>query len=320
MRGPDGAVERVVETKKPGDATPQELEIREVNGGIYAFDGGELLDVLSDVRPDNAQGELYLPDALPLLRARDLVVTAHVADDPALALGVNDRGDLAKVRTVAQARIHARHMAAGVTVLDPASTVIDADVEIASDTVVAPFSSLLGSTRVGPGCEVGPLTTLIDATLGAQVRVPHSYLTECEVRDGASVGPFAYLRPGALLREGAKVGTFVEVKNSDIGAGAKVPHLSYIGDADVGERTNLGASTITANYDGRRKHRTTIGSGVHGGVHTSLVAPVEVGDDAWIGAGSVITEEVPAGAHGIARARQSNIQGYDEHVKERGES
>jgi bifunctional UDP-N-acetylglucosamine pyrophosphorylase/glucosamine-1-phosphate N-acetyltransferase len=319
VRGPDGAVERVVETKKPGDATPGELEIREVNGGVYAFDGGDLLDALQQVQPDNAQGELYLPDVLPILRAQDKVVAAHTVDDPALALGINDRGDLADVHAIAQRRIHARHLANGVTIVDPGSTVIDADVEIAADTTIQPFTSLLGATRIGASCAVGPLTTLVDVTLGQDVRIPHSYATQCEVRDGASVGPFAYLRPGTLLREHSKAGTFVEIKNSDIGEGAKVPHLSYIGDADVGERTNLGASTITANYDGRRKHRTTIGEEVHGGVHTSLVAPVTVGDHAWIGAGSVITDAVPDGALGIARARQTNLEGYDEQLKERAE-
>jgi bifunctional UDP-N-acetylglucosamine pyrophosphorylase/glucosamine-1-phosphate N-acetyltransferase len=320
VRGPDGAVERVVETKKPGDATPGELEIREVNGGVYAFAGGDLLDALAKITPDNAQGELYLPDVLPLLRAKDKVVVAHTVDDPALALGINDRGDLAQVRAIAQQRIHAEHLANGVTIVDPGSTVIDAGVAIAPDTTIAPFTSLLGTTAIGPGCQVGPLTTLIDVTLGAEVHIPHSYATQCEVRDGVSVGPFAYLRPKTLLRERAKVGTFVEVKNSDIGEGAKVPHLSYIGDADVGAGSNLGASTITANYDGRRKHRTTIGERVHGGIHTSLVAPVTVGDDAWIGAGSVIVDEVPSGALGIARSRQENVEGYDERAKERSES
>ena len=319
VRGPDGAVERVVETKKPGDATPAELEIREVNGGVYAFAGGDLLDALAQVTPDNAQGELYLPDALPILRAQDKVVAAHTVDDPALALGINDRGDLATVRAIAQQRIHARHMAQGVTIVDPASTVIDADVEIDADTTINPFTSIHGATRIGTGCDVGPLTTLIDVTLGADVRIPHSYATECEVRDGATVGPFAYLRPKALLREQSKAGAFVEIKNSDVGEGAKVPHLSYIGDAEIGAGTNLGASTITANYDGSRKHRTTIGEGVHGGVHTSFVAPVTVGDHAWIGAGSVITDEVPDGALGIARARQRNLAGYDEHVRERAQ-
>jgi bifunctional UDP-N-acetylglucosamine pyrophosphorylase/glucosamine-1-phosphate N-acetyltransferase len=208
-------------------------------------------------------------------------------------------------------------MAAGVTIVDPGSTTIDVDVEIAADTTIAPFSALHGATTIGPECRVGPLTTLIDMTLGASVAIPHSYATSCEIRDGARVGPFAYLRPGTLLREGSKVGTFVEVKNSDVGAGAKIPHLSYIGDADVGEGSNLGASTITANYDGRSKHRTTIGDRVHGGIHTSLVAPVALGDDAWTAAGSTITDDVPPGALGIARARQAHLEGYDEKAKER---
>ncbi|WP_412103079.1 bifunctional UDP-N-acetylglucosamine diphosphorylase/glucosamine-1-phosphate N-acetyltransferase GlmU [Conexibacter stalactiti] len=316
VRGADGAVERVVETKKPGDATPAELEIREVNGGVYAFAGGELLDALAEVRSDNAQGELYLPDVLPILRGSGRVVRAHLVDDPALALGVNDRGDLAKVRAEAQRRILAAHMAAGVTIVDPGSTVIDDGVEIGADTVIAPFTSLHGATRVGGGCQVGPHSTLLDAVLGDGVAVPHSYLTSCTVEDGASVGPFAYLRPGAVLREGAKVGTFVEVKNSDVGAGTKVPHLSYIGDADIGPGSNLGAGTITANYDGARKHRTTIGARVKGGVDTAFVAPVTVGDDAWTAAGSVITEDVPDGALGVARSRQRNVERYSERKKE----
>ena len=311
VRGTDGAVERVVETKKPGDATPAELELREVNGGVYAFDGGDLLDALAQITPHNAQGELYLPDALPILRAQGKLVAAHAVDDPALALGINDRADLAAVRAIAQRRIHARHLANGVTIVDPGSTVIDADVEIAADTTVAPFTSIHGATRIGASCTIGPLTTLIDVTLGARVAIPHSYATGCEVRDGASVGPFAYLRPNALLREGSKAGTFVEIKNSDIGAGSKVPHLSYVGDADVGEDVNLGAGTITCNYDGYAKHRTTIGDRVFSGVDTAFVAPVTIGDDAWTGAGSVITEDVPPGALGIARERQRNVDGYD---------
>ncbi len=316
VRDADGSVLRVVETKKPGDATPEELEIREVNAGIYAFAGGDLLDALAHVRADNAQGEYYLPDVLPLLREQGRLVAAHVLEDPALALGINDRRDLATVRAIAQRRIHERHLAAGVTIVDPDSTTIDVEVELGQDAVIAPFSSLHGSTKIGPGCRIGPLTTLIDMTLGADVQIPHSYATSCEIRDGASVGPFAYLRPGTLLREGSKVGTFVEVKNSDIGPGAKVPHLSYIGDADVGAGSNLGASTITANYDGRNKHRTTVGERAHVGIHTSLVAPVALGDDAWTAAGSTIVNDVPDGALGVARERQRNIEGYDARTKD----
>jgi bifunctional UDP-N-acetylglucosamine pyrophosphorylase/glucosamine-1-phosphate N-acetyltransferase len=183
--------------------------------------------------------------------------------------------------------------------------------------VIAPFTSLHGETQVGPASVIGPLSTLIDTSVGAAATVVHSYTKEVEIGDRVSVGPFAYLRPGTVLREGAKAGTFVEIKNSDIGAGTKVPHLSYIGDADVGEQSNLGAATITANYDGARKHRTTIGDRVKTSVDTTLVAPVTVGDDAYTGAGSVITEDVPPGALGMARERQSNIEGYAERRKER---
>jgi bifunctional UDP-N-acetylglucosamine pyrophosphorylase/glucosamine-1-phosphate N-acetyltransferase len=311
VRGPDGGVEHVVETKSPDDATEAERQIREVNSGVYAFDAARLLPALERLRPHNAQGEYYLPDVLELFRGDDHGVAAFPVDDPGLVLGVNDRVDLARVRALAQRRIHDAHMRAGVTIVDPDHTVIDADVELGPDTVVEPASFLRGGTRAGVRCRLGPLTTIVDATLGDEVSVPHSYLVECEVRDRATVGPFAYLRPGTVVREAAKVGTFVEVKNSDVGEGAKVPHLTYLGDADVGEQTNLGAGTITANYDGFRKHRTRIGKRVHGGVGTSFVAPVEVGDDAWTGAGSVIVDDVPAGSLGIARERQRNVEGYD---------
>ncbi len=320
VRGPDGTVERVVETKAPGDASELELHIREVNTGIFAFDGRELLSALEQVRSHNAQGELYLPDVLPILRAHERTVLAHEIEDACSTLGINDRVALAQARAVAQERIHERHMLAGVTIVDPGATVIDTDVEIGQDAVIAPFSSLHGSTRIGPGTTIGPLSTLIDARVGAASKVLHSYVKEAEIGDRVSVGPFAYLRPGTILREGSKAGTFVEIKNSDIGPGVKVPHLSYIGDADVGEGTNLGAATITANYDGSRKHRTTIGARVKTSVDTTLVAPVTVGDDAYTGAGSVITKDVPPGALGIARERQRNIEGYADRRKERDES
>ena len=203
-------------------------------------------------------------------------------------------------------------MLAGVTIVQPSSTSIDVAVQIGEDTVIEPCTQLLGSTSVGARATVGPHTTVIDARLGDGVSVVRSHLVRCELRDGASVGPFAHLRPDALLHERAKAGTFVEIKNSEIGAGAKVPHLSYVGDASVGEGTNLGAGTITANYDGVAKHRTTIGAGVHGGVHTSFVAPVTVGDDAWTAAGSVVTADVPPGALAVARARQRNVERYAE--------
>jgi bifunctional UDP-N-acetylglucosamine pyrophosphorylase/glucosamine-1-phosphate N-acetyltransferase len=286
-------VARVVETKRPGDASEEELAISEVNTGIFVFEAAALRGALPRLSAENAQGELYLPQVLDVFREDGRTVAAHLVEDPRLVLGVNDRVALAHARRLAQEAINERHMRAGVSIIDPAATVIDIDVEIGQDTVVEPFSTIRGATRIGRGCVVR-----------------HSYLIDCVVEDGASVGPFAYLRPGTVLRAGAKAGTFVEVKNSDIGAGAKIPHLSYIGDADVGAGTNLGAATITANYDGSEKHRTTIGSDVQTSVDTTLVAPVTLGDEARTAAGSVITDDVPPGALGIARERQTNIEGY----------
>jgi bifunctional UDP-N-acetylglucosamine pyrophosphorylase/glucosamine-1-phosphate N-acetyltransferase len=317
VRDANGTVERVVETKAPGDATDAELLIREVNTGLFAFDGDALLAALDQVDSHNAQGELYLPDVLPILRAMGRTVIAHGLGDPSEMLGINDRVALADVTAVAQRRIHERHMLAGVTIVNPAATVIDVGVEVGTDTVIAPFSSLHGATRIGERATVGPLSTLLDASIGTEASVVHSYVQGAEVGDRVSVGPFAYLRRGTILREGAKAGTFVEIKNSDIGAGAKVPHLSYIGDTDIGERTNIGAGTITANYDGKNKHRTTIGAGAFVSVDTMFVAPVSLGDGAYTGAGSVITHDVPPGALGVARARQRNIDGYGERRKER---
>ena len=293
VRGTDGTVERVVETKRPGDASAAELEIHEVNTGIFAFSAAALRETLPRLTADNAQGELYLPQVLTLLRDAGERVEASIVQDERLVLGINDRVALARVRKLAQASIHERHMLAGVSIVDPDNTVIDVDVTIGQDTVIEPFTTIRGSTRIGSECTIR-----------------HSYLVDCMLEDGVSVGPFGYLRPGTVLRRGSKSGTFVEIKNSDIGEGAKVPHLSYIGDATVGERTNLGAATITANYDGRAKHRTSIGADVHTGVDTTFVAPVEVGDGAYTGAGSVITEDVPPGALGMARERQQNIEGY----------
>jgi bifunctional UDP-N-acetylglucosamine pyrophosphorylase/glucosamine-1-phosphate N-acetyltransferase len=300
VRDAQGAVARVVETKRPGDASEDELAIREVNTGIFAFDASALRGALPRLTAENAQGELYLPQVLEQIASEGMTVAAHLLADRRVVLGVNDRVDLARLRRLAQDAIHERHMRAGVGIVEPAATVIDADVELGRDTVIEPFTTIRGATRVGSGCVVR-----------------HSYLVDCVVEDGASVGPFAYLRPGTVLRAGAKAGTFVEVKNSDIGAGTKIPHLSYIGDADVGEGTNLGAATITANYDGRAKHRTTIGSRVQTSVDTTLVAPVALGDEARTAAGSVITEDVPPGALGIARERQTNIEGYSERDRPR---
>lgn len=335
VRADDGSVLRVVETKAAGDATAEELQIREVNTGIYAFDGQALLGVLPRLSADNAQGELYLPQALDLMRADGAQVRAHLVRDERLVLGVNDRVALAHVRAIAQRAICERHMRAGVTVVDPSRTVIDADVEIGQDTLIEPGSALKGATVVGPGAVVGPHTTVTDchigdraaigpsttaigSRIGERASVRASWLEQAVLHAGVTVGPFAYLRPGAELHDGAKAGTFVEIKNAQVGAHTKVPHLSYIGDADIGEHSNLGAGTITANYDGRAKHRTKIGSRVRGGVDTAFVAPVTVGDDAYTAAGSVVTEDVPAGALAVARARQRNVEGYNERTGDGG--
>jgi bifunctional UDP-N-acetylglucosamine pyrophosphorylase/glucosamine-1-phosphate N-acetyltransferase len=314
LRGADGSVEGVVETKAPGDATEAQLAIREVNTGVYAFEGAALVAALEQLEPANAQGEYYLPDVLPLMRAAGRTIEAHVVTDATLTVGVNDRVDLAHARELAQRRILEAHMRAGVTVVDPRNTAIDAGVEIGQDTVVEPGCVLRGATVIGAGCTVGPHTTTEDAVIGDGVTVLRSHLVGARVEARVTIGPFAYLRPGTVLREGSKAGTFVEIKNSDVGAGTKVPHLSYIGDADIGEGTNIGAGNITANYDGRNKHRTTIGSRVKTSVDTMFVAPVTVGDDVYTGAGSVITDDIPDGALGIARARQTNIEGYAERV------
>jgi bifunctional UDP-N-acetylglucosamine pyrophosphorylase/glucosamine-1-phosphate N-acetyltransferase len=310
VRAANGDVERIVETKHPGDATAEELAIKEINAGTYAFAVEPLFAALTQVDSDNAQGEVYLGDVIPLLRGAGHRVAAFLTDDALISMGINTRVDLADVQEEARRHILRRHMLAGVTISDPSSTFIDVDVKIGEDTTVEPFSFLKGQVEIGSGCTVGPMTTLIDCVLGEDVSVIHSHLDACEVLDGCTVGPFTRIRPGTKLHARAKAGSFVEIKNSEIGEGAKVPHLSYIGDADVGPGANLGASTITANYDGRQKHRTVIGPNVKTGIHSSLVAPLAVGEDAYTGAGSVLTEDVPPGALGIARARQTNIEGY----------
>jgi bifunctional UDP-N-acetylglucosamine pyrophosphorylase/glucosamine-1-phosphate N-acetyltransferase len=333
VRGPDGAVERIVETKQPGGVPPEELAIREVNLGTYVFDSSALYAALDVVGLDG--GETYLTGVFPLLREQGRAVAAHVTADLASAVGVNSRVDLMDAERLAQRRILERHALAGVSFLAPDSTRVEAGVEIGGDTTIGPGVTLRGDTRIGAGCEIGPQTTIADSSLADGVVCVHSFVTgsslaagascvdshllEARLERGAAAGPFAHLRPGAHIGEGAKVGTFVEVKNSEIGAGAKVPHLSYLGDADVGDGANVAAGNITANYDGFRKHRTRIGAGARTGVNSSFVAPVTVGDGAYIGAGSVISEDVPPGALGISRPEQRNVDGYTERIeKERG--
>jgi len=311
VRSEDGALEEIVETKTDGDATAEQLLINEVNTGVYVFDPKALAAALPGVGSDNSQGERYLPAVLPLIAAAGGAIAAHVVDDPSMLLGVNDRVDLAELRDLAQMQIIEGHLLAGVDIVAPSSTQIDVGVEIGADSVIEAFTALCGATKIGERSIVGPGSTLTDALIGDEVTVLRSHLNNCEVRDQASIGPFSHLRPGTLVDKGAKVGAFVEVKNSEIGERAKLPHLSYVGDSDVGADANLGAGTITANYDGVNKHRTVFGERVHGGVNVSYIAPLKVGDDVWTAAGSVITDEVPSGSLAIGRERQQNKDGYD---------
>lgn len=306
-RDADGRVTRIVEY---GDATSEELKICEVNAGVYVFDAPSLWEALEEVGSDNSQGEVYLTDVVQILSQRSMVVLTHKVDDPTVIFGVNSRLDLAKAEGIMRRRILEAHMLAGVEIRDPASTYVDADVRIGRDSILEPMTVLRGRTVIGEDCIIGPSSTLIDSSVDDGAAVVASHAHEVDIGAGCSVGPFAYLRPGARLRAGAKAGTFVEIKNSSVGEGAKVPHLSYIGDAEIGAGTNIGAGNITANYDGARKHRTVIGKNVHTGADTTFVAPVKVGDESMTGAGSVITNDVPDGALGIARSRQKNIEEY----------
>jgi bifunctional UDP-N-acetylglucosamine pyrophosphorylase/glucosamine-1-phosphate N-acetyltransferase len=312
VRDDDDLVKEIVETKYT-DGVPEEvLAIREINIGTYAFDGPELVKALDAV--GETDGERYLTGVFPIMRERGLTVAAHRTSDTLGAMGVNTRADLMEVQRHAQGRVLRRLAREGVTFTAPDSVDIHATVRIGEDTVVAAGVSLQGETRIGSGCSIGPQSTLRDAELGDGVNLMHSVLAQCKVADGATIGPFAYLRPEADVRDGAKIGTFVEVKKSVIGPGAKIPHLSYIGDADVGEKANVGGGAITANYHRGAKNRTRIGADARTGVHNSFVAPVSVGDSAYTGAGSVITEDVPDGALGVARAPQRNIAGYRERI------
>jgi bifunctional UDP-N-acetylglucosamine pyrophosphorylase/glucosamine-1-phosphate N-acetyltransferase len=314
IRDEDGRIARIVEAR---DAAPEQAAIREVNTGFYAFRAGPLRESLPGLQPTNAQGELYLTDIVHLMAGTSRQVSACVAEDPDVMLAVNSRVDLAAVNAVMRRRILERLMLSGVTVIDPSSTYVDWGVEVGRDTVLHPDTHLLGHTQVGAACQIGPAAHLADAFVGDRVRVLSSYLNECVISSGCSVGPFAFIRPNTVLLEGAKAGTFVEIKNSRVGENSKVPHLSYVGDAVIGHDTNIGAGNITANYDGYEKHPTTIGNNVKTGSDTTFVAPVVVGDGAFTGAGSVITHDIPADALGVARARQENLEGYAARRRER---
>lgn len=307
LRTQDGEVIGVVEQ---ADATPSQLAIREVNAGVYAFDIAALRSALSRLRSDNAQQELYLTDVISIVRSDGHSVRAKHVDDSLLVAGVNDRVQLAELAAELNRRIVAAHQRAGVTIDDPATTWIDVDVTIGRDTVIHPGTQLLGTTRIGGRCQIGPDTTLTDVTVGEAAAVVRTHGGQSTIGDGAAVGPFAYLRPGTVLGADGKLGAFVETKNSTIGTGTKVPHLTYVGDADIGEHSNIGASSVFVNYDGETKSRTTIGSHVRTGSDTMFVAPVNVGDGAYTGAGTVVRDDVPPGALAISAGPQRNIEGW----------
>lgn len=307
VRGPDGAIESIVEHR---DATAEQRAIAEINSGIYAFDGAVLVDALARLRPDNDQGELYLTDVLGLAREAGGRVTAVVTDDVWQTEGVNDRVQLAAMRRELNDRVLVGLMRAGVTVVDPATTWVDVTATVGQDALLEPGTILRGETTVGAGAVVGPDTLLVDCAVGRGASVVRTHATGARIGAEAQVGPFTFLRPGTVLEDGAKAGAYVEMKNAHVGPGSKVPHLSYVGDAEIGSGSNIGAATVFVNYDGVAKHRTVVGDQVRIGSDTMLVAPVTIGDGAYTAAGSVITEDVPPGALGLGRARQRVVEGW----------
>jgi len=309
VRDADGHLAAIVEQR---DATDEQRAITEINSGMFAFDGALLRTALKRLTTDNAQGQEYLTDVVALLRGDGHPVDALAAPDYRETLGCNDRVELSLLRVLLRDRLVEHWMRAGTTVIDPATVWLDVDVTLGRDAVIHPNVQLHGATSIGAGAEVGPDSTLTDTVVGDGAKVVRAHCDGAEIGAGASVGPYAYLRPGAVLGPKAKVGTYVEVKNSEIGEGSKVPHLSYVGDATIGEHTNIGAASVFVNYDGVNKHRSTIGSHARTGSDNMFIAPVTVGDGAYTAAGSVITEDVPPGAMGVARSRQRNIEGWVE--------
>ena len=312
LRNESGQVLGIVEQK---DATPEQKKIGEINTGIYCFEAAPLFAALAGLTCNNAQKEYYLTDVLAILAQAGQQVGAVEVSDFQETLGINSRLQLAEAEAILRRRKLVELMDSGVTVMDPASTFVDATVSVGEDTVLYPFTWLEGETTIGRDCRIGPNSRIADSQLGDAVTLHFSYAHECKIAEGVTVGPYVHLRPDTQLATGVKVGNFVEIKNSLVGQGSKVPHLSYIGDTDIGSGVNIGSGTITVNYDGKKKHRTHIGDDAFIGCNTNLVAPVSVGAGAYIAAGSTITKDVPDGALGVGRARQSNIAGWAEKKK-----
>ena len=312
LRDESGQVLGIVEQK---DATAEQKQIGEINTGIYCFEAAPLFAALAGLTCNNAQKEYYLTDVLAILAQAGQQVGAVEVSDFQETLGINSRLQLAEAEAILRRRKLVELMDSGVTVMDPASTFVDASVSVGEDTVLYPFTWLEGETTIGRDCRIGPNSRIADSQLGDAVTLHFSYAHECKIAGGVSVGPYVHLRPDTELSAGVKVGNFVEIKNSRVGVGSKLPHLSYIGDADIGSGVNIGCGTITVNYDGKKKHRTVVGDTAFVGCNSNLVAPVSVGSGAYIAAGSTITKDVPDGALGVGRARQSNIAGWVEKKK-----
>ena len=308
-----GRIARIVEER---DASPAQRRVREINSGIYAFDLGPLFEALRTIAAKNAQGEYYLTDLIGVYRRRKLPVETVSVDDAGEVRGINTRSELAEVSTIMRQNKNEELMAAGVTIVDPSTTYIDPTVEVGPDTVIHPGVVIQGHSKIGSACEIHAYVRIADSELANKVTVNNFCLiVGARVADGAAIGPFAHLRPATEVGREAKVGNFVELKKTTMGAGSKANHLSYLGDATIGANVNVGAGTITCNYDGQRKHETVIEDGAFIGSDTQLIAPVRVGKGAYVGAGSSITEDVPAGALGIGRGRQSNVEGWVERKK-----
>jgi len=307
IRADDDSLLRIVEER---DADEIQRDILEVNSGVYAFDAVKLAGAIGKLKNDNSQGELYLTDVIEILRNEGGKIAAVLIDDFIEILGVNDRVQLAESAALLRDRINEDLMRDGVTIVDPLSTWVDATATVASDVVLMPGTAISGTTTVAAGAVIGPRTTLVDCTVGTGARVIESRCTEAIISEGANVGPYTFLRPGTKLLPHSKVGAYVEMKNATLGEGSKVPHLSYVGDAVIGEGSNIGAATIFVNYDGVEKHYTVVGDHVRIGSDSMLVAPVTIGDGAYTAAGSVITEDVPPGAIGVGRAKQRNVIGW----------
>ncbi|NLI12827.1 bifunctional UDP-N-acetylglucosamine diphosphorylase/glucosamine-1-phosphate N-acetyltransferase GlmU [Pelotomaculum propionicicum] len=314
VRNDRGDLVKIVEQK---DAAPEEKQIREINTGIYCFAAAGLFEALNRLAPNNAQGEYYLTDILEMYISEGRRVGAVRLDDPIEIMGINDRVQLAEAEKHMRGRILNELMLSGVTIIDPLSTFVDKQVRVGRDTVIYPFTFIEGDTIIGEDCVIGPNTRLINSVVGNGVSIQNSLVTESSMGDLCSIGPFAYLRPGTELARGVKVGNFSEIKKSTIGEGSKVPHLSYVGDATIGRNVNIGAGTITCNYDGHNKWPTRIGDGAFIGSNTNLVAPVNIGAGAVTGAGSTITKDVPAGALGVERAKQKNVLNWADREKDK---